>query len=105
LLTINTTKASSAAHHNPFRRLLTLGGSGTLAALFLFCLPVRRRRWQAPIGLLLFVAVVVAAGGCANTSIKTGPPTGGTTAGTYTVTVTGSSGTVKATTAVTLTVE
>jgi len=104
MLTINTTKVSTAALHNPFERMLKLGGSGTVIALLFFCLPLRRRRWQTLLGLLLFAFVAMAASGCGGSS-KTTPTQTGTTAGAYTVTVTGSSGSMKATTSVAVTVQ
>ncbi|MBV8282430.1 MAG: chitobiase/beta-hexosaminidase C-terminal domain-containing protein, partial [Candidatus Eremiobacteraeota bacterium] len=103
-LTVNTTKVSAAAVHNPFERMLQLGCGGTVAALLFFCLPFRRRRWQALVGLLFFALVVGAVSGCGGSSTLTSPGSG-TTAGTYTITVTGSSGSLQATTQVAVTVQ
>jgi Chitobiase/beta-hexosaminidase C-terminal domain/Legume lectin domain len=102
-LTITTT-AGTAALHNPFERMLKLGGSGTVVALLFFCLPLRRRKWQTLLGLLLFAFVAIAASGCGGSSTTT-PTQTGTTAGAYTVTVTGSSGSMQATTSVAVTVQ
>ena len=104
ILTINTTKVGTAALHNPFERMLKLGGGGTVVALLFFCLPLRRRKWQTLLGLLLFAFVAIAASGCGGSS-KTTPTQTGTTAGAYTVTVTGSSGSMQATTSVAVTVQ
>jgi type IV secretory pathway VirB2 component (pilin) len=106
-LTVNTSAASAAALHNPLKRIFALGGSGTLAALLFFCLPICRRRGQALFGLLLLMIIATAATGCVATkSPANSPPTGsGTTAGNYIVTVTGASGSTKATVAVAVTVE
>ena len=97
-LTINT--VLSAALRNGGQRLLGLGGGGTIAAaLLLFCLPFRRRKWQALIGMLLFAVIVAMASGCGG-GIKTTSSAIGTSAGTYTVTVTGTSGTHQSTAAI-----
>ena len=103
-LTVNTTKVSSAAMHNPFGRLLTLGGGGTMAALLLFCLPPRRRKWRMLFGLLLAAVLLTAVSGCGGKITLTANKTG-TTAGAYTITVTGSSGTLQATTSVAVAVQ
>lgn len=80
--------------------MLGLGGGGTIAAaLLLFCLPFRRRKWQALIGMLLFAVIVAMASGCGG-GIKTTSSAIGTSAGTYTVTVTGTSGTHQSTAAI-----
>jgi hypothetical protein len=105
-LTVNTTAASTAALHIPLQRILTLGGGGTLAALLFFGLPLRRRKWQMLFSLLAFLAIASAAVGCGGPSVNTKQPSGGTTAGSYTVTVTGTSGSTTAKPiAVTITVE
>jgi hypothetical protein len=104
-LTVNTTAPSTAALHNPLKRLFTLGGSGTFAALLFFCVPFRRRKWQTLFSLLLILAISAAAIGCGGSNMTSHPtPVGGTTSGSYTVTVTATSGSAKATTTVTVTV-
>ncbi len=92
-LTITTAGTSSAALHRPVRRILALGGSGTLAA-FLFCLPFRRRRWQGYFGLVLLLSLCAGATACGMSVLRTS----GTTAGSYTVTVTGADGPIKVST-------
>ncbi len=102
-LTFTATAATSGALHLPFEKMLSLGGSGALAAL-LFFVPVRRRGWKLLCSLLLFATVAGMASGCGSASSKTITTTGGPTKGNYTLTVTGTSGSTVATTAVTVTV-
>ena len=85
-------------------------GGAALACLLLFGIPARRRRWQSLLGIfLLLIALgggVLACGGSG--SGGTGCTTvlsSGTTAGAYTITVTGTSGADVATSTVTLTVQ
>ncbi len=100
-LTLSTSPAPSKAAHNS---LATLGGS-SLAALFLIFVP-RRRAWRALLGVVLLGAFLIAASGCATTSGKVAQlANGGTTAGEYTVTVTGTSGSAKATTTIDVSIE
>jgi hypothetical protein len=112
-LTVSTTAASAVstrtsnniAPRNPLRRILPLGGA-TMAALLFLAPPVRRRRWNRWLGLLLFAVFAGAAIGCggARPTAPAAATNPGTTAGSYTVTVTGMSGATMATTAVTVTV-
>jgi hypothetical protein len=102
-LTINTTAGKTAALHNPLQRLLPLG-EGTLVALLFFWLPLRRRKSQSLLGLLVFVTLAAASSGCGSTKI-TSPDVGGTTAGAYTITVTGTSGSIKASTTINISVQ
>ena len=100
-LTLSTSPVPSKVAHNS---LATLGGS-TLAALFLLFLP-RRRAWRALLGVVLFGAFLIGANGCANTRGEVAQQTnGGTTPGEYTVTVTGTSGSVNATTTIDVSIE
>ena len=105
-LTISTTAATSSALAYPQRsgapRYAAAGGAA-LAWALLFC--IRRRSWPATLGVLLLL-VIVAAGvlGCGGGG-GGGTSDPGTTAGTYTVTVTGTSGPTTATDKVTLTVQ
>jgi hypothetical protein len=115
MLTVNTTAASAVSTptsyniplRNPLRRILPIGGA-TMAALLFLAPPAFRRRWNPWLGLLLFAVIAGAAIGCGGAMTKTTAPTAatnpGTTAGSYTVTVTGISGATTATTAVTVTV-
>jgi hypothetical protein len=104
-LTVNTTAAASAALDRTVHRMFVAGGGASLAALLFFCLPVRRRKGQTLLGLLVFALFVTAASGCASSAGMPTQSNAGTTAGSYTITVTGSSGATTATTAVSLTVQ
>ena len=113
-LTVNTTAATSGAVQRPLYRLLAVSGNAALAFVFLFGISARRRDWRV---LLSFVFLVFIAGlvGCGGSSAGTGGGGGGgggggnsgTTAGAYTVTVTGTdaaTGKITASTTVTLAV-
>jgi hypothetical protein len=97
-LTIFTTSASSSATASSKRahgsHRFAASGAAVVCAL-LFGLRRRRRRWQTMIGMLVFLvaltAGVSACGGGGGGGVGTGTP--GTTAGAYTITVTGTSGT------------
>jgi sugar lactone lactonase YvrE len=111
-LTINTTAPSSSAMIRPVRSKgswYAVGGTA-LACLMLAGVPARRR-WRSLLGMiaLLFVAMI-AIGACGGGGSSGGGGGGGqtipgTTAGTYTVTVTATSGNTSATGTVGLTVE
>jgi hypothetical protein len=79
-------------------------GSAVLACVFLFGIPAGRRRWRSILGMLLFLAAlggsVLSCGGGGGSTC-----TPGTTAGNYTITVTGSSGVLTETGPVILTVQ
>lgn len=106
-LTVNTTAATSALNH--VRKLFwpPLGGAA-LACILLVDIPTRRRRWQRMLGIVvLLVSVtctVVACGGGANGGGGGGGGNAGTTPGTYTITITGTSGSITQTGTVVLTV-
>jgi hypothetical protein len=103
-LTINTTAGSTAALHNPIKQIFAFSGGATLAALLFFCLPVRRRRWKTFLSLLVVSAIAAASIGCASNS-AVDMPSGGTSVGSYIVTVTGTSGSTTVTAAVSLAVK
>jgi hypothetical protein len=82
-------------------------GGAVLACVFLFGIAPKRRKWRTMLGaqllLIAFACGMVACGGskslaCASTI------TPGTTAGSYTITVTGTSGATTATGTIALTV-
>jgi hypothetical protein len=103
-LTINTTAATSA---NQLKKVFwPSAGGATLALLLLFTLP-KRRNWLGMLGVLvLFVSVGTL--GCGGGSSQGGGGGGnsGTTVGSYTITVTGTSGALSVTVGtVTLTVQ
>ena len=115
-LTINTTAASTGTLRNPLQRIFTFGGSGALAALLFFGLPASRRRWKTLLSLLVFSVIAGVAFGCGSSNTPSSsttnpgttnpaPTNTGTTAGSYTVMVTGSSGSTTATTTVIVTVK
>jgi hypothetical protein len=95
---VTTTAASSA--ENNIKNLIWPTGGTTLALVVLFMVPRRRRSWLAMLGMLLLCAAIGAVG-CGGGSGGSGQGGGGgnsgTTAGAYTITVTGTSGTVNAT--------
>jgi len=108
MLTINTSAGSSAAVHTPMKGLFGYGGGGAFAILIFVCVPFSRRKVQAIVGLLLLVALTAAINGCTSNGTignNSQSSNSGTTAGAYTITVTGSSGTTQATTTVGLTVQ
>jgi hypothetical protein len=113
-LSIVTTAASSsctAASASPREAPWYAGGSAVLAGLLLFGIPARRRSWRTMLGMLsLLVAFTfggVACGGGAGGSssgcnVVDHPAT---TAGTYTITITGASGAITQNGTVSLTVQ
>lgn len=100
-LTVRTT--ATIALNQPLKLFWPSTGGAVLAVLFFF-VPRRRRNWLAMMALFV-VLVSGLAIGCGGGSISNGGTSNsGTTPGTYTVTVTGTSGAISKTTAVTLTV-
>jgi len=107
-LTITTTPATSSALTYPMHRGVPwYAASGTtLACVLLLGIPARRRSWQTMFGILvLFVALAGGMLGCSGAASSGGSGNHGTTAGAYTVTVTGTSGATTAVGTVTLTVQ
>ena len=108
-LTVNTTAATTTALANPKDRGVPwyATGGAALACILLFGIPSRRRTWRAMLGMVLFLLIaasgMLACGGSGGGGGGTTNP--GTTAGAYTITVTGTSGTVVETTTVNLTVQ
>ena len=101
ILTISTTAATSATLVHPKLPGVPWYAVGaTLACLLLFGIPARRRRWQTMLGMLALIVAfsggMLACGGSSGSGGGGGASNPGTTAGTYTVTVTGTSGTVTA---------
>jgi hypothetical protein len=107
-LTISTVSAVSAALHPEANggSLFATGGA-TLACLLLFGLPARRRNWLR--NLLLLGSITILAGtlmGCAGKGGKAGVMNiAGTTPGSYTIQVTGVSGSDVVSNTLTLTVQ
>lgn len=111
-LTVTTTAASSAQNQN--ERLFWPSAGGTaLALILIIALPKRRRDWPAMMGIVLLLVCIGATGcssgaggGGGNGGGGGGGGNAGTTPGNYTITVTGTSGTLSATVAtITLTVQ
>jgi len=102
-LTVATAAATSAL--NQTRKLIWPSAGGAALALVMLCgVPAQRRRWRTTLGmLLLLVALAAGIASCGGGSTGGGNP--GTTAGTYTITVTGTAGTLTETGTVTLTVQ
>ncbi len=106
LIVVTTSATTSAMAHpeHPGAPWYRTGGA-VLACLLLFGIPARRRSWRAMLGMLVLLAqfsggmVACGGGGTAKTTVP------GTTAGNYVITVTGTSGAVKATSTVNLTVQ
>jgi hypothetical protein len=113
-LTVSTSGATTALLNRIKGGPLGWGG-GVLAALIFFCVPIPRRKWQTIVCLLLAGIIVAAAGGCgsggssaansSNPSKPSDPTNTATTSGTYTITVTGTSGTEHATATIAVTVQ
>jgi hypothetical protein len=101
-LTVTTTAATADARHNS---LFALGAGTSLAALLLLMVPRRRRAWRVLVGMVALAMLLVGASGCGISYTKDPPPQTGTTPGTYTITVTGASGSHQATTTVQLTIQ
>jgi hypothetical protein len=94
-LTINTTAATSST--NKIRRQFwPAAGGPALAVVLFFGVPRRRRSWLAMLGLLVLF-VFIGAVGCGGGGGGGGGGNAGTTPGTYTVTVTGTSGSLTVT--------
>jgi hypothetical protein len=108
-LTIATTAPGGClqAYQTPRAIPWYTGGGAILACELLFGIPAGRRRWRTALAMLaLLVALMVgwvACGGGSN--ITCSGATGGTTPGSYTITMTGTSGATTATGSVTLTVQ
>jgi hypothetical protein len=102
-ITVTTTAATTGALVGPnTRRAPWYAAGGTaLACLLFFAVPARRRRRRSMLGMFLLL-VLFAEGlvGCIHKSSGNS----GTTTGNYTITVTGSSGSITQTTTVNLTV-
>jgi hypothetical protein len=114
-LTVSTTAAttcSSALVHPelPGEPWYAAGGA-TLACLLLFGIPARRRSWRTMLGMLALLVLLTGGvlacggGGGGGGGGNNCTPNSGTTAGTYTITVTGTSGTIVSSGTITLTVQ
>jgi hypothetical protein len=104
-LTVSTTASTSSAlayPKVPARRWPAAGGM-TLACILFFGIPVRRRKWRKMSVLFLSIGIItLGIVGCGGGAVSS---TGGTTAGNYIVTLTGTSGSTTAQETFTLTVQ
>jgi hypothetical protein len=110
-LTVSTTAATAAAYGQPVARAqhpsrgLAIGGSViAITSLLWFGFPIRRQRTITRLGMVLISTLIGAASGCGGGKATALPANPGTTPGAYVVTVTGTSGSIVATTVVTVTV-
>jgi sugar lactone lactonase YvrE len=104
MVTIATTAASTQSRLAPVR--WPHSTAAVLACILLFVFPARRRRRLAIFfGSLLLYAVTSCGGGSSGTGNTSPPPNPGTTPGTYTITITGVSGSLTETGTVALTVQ
>lgn len=108
-LTIGSTAtASSSAQNHGLRDLLHKGAAVTLAVLLFFGIPARRKAWRTLSMLMLLGMVVISVGCGGSSSSGGGSGSGGTTAGSYSVTVSGvdaATGKISAHTTVSVTVQ
>ena len=107
-ITISTTATTTSMNDNKSKFWPSAGGGAVLACLLFFWIPKKRRSWLAMVVLLVFfvsMAGMACGGGGGGGSNSGGTTNPGTTAGTYTVTVTGTSGSLSHTATVSLTVK
>jgi hypothetical protein len=103
-ITINTTAPTTSTLVSPkvpgkSRGWIGAGSGAVLAFLVFLGIPARRRSWRKMLGMLILLVVLGTVSACGGGGSSTGTTTvGGTTPGTYTVTVTGK-GTDKTTSA------
>jgi hypothetical protein len=111
ILTISTTQALGCSATSSTRRDVPwyARGGAALACILLIGIPARRRRWRTMLGMLTLLAALttgmMACGGGSGTSTCNTAFRPATTAGIYTVTITGTSGALTETGTVTLTVQ
>jgi hypothetical protein len=108
-LTVTTTPATTGALVRPVRpgsrrAPWYAAGGATLACVLLLGIPARRRRWRNLLGMLALLAFLAAGMGSCGGGGSKSKGNSGTTAGSYTITVTGTAGSATQTTAVNLTV-
>ena len=94
-----TTSSNSAALSRPLNKFFAIGGGATLAMLFFFGIPARRRSWRAILGMLALAAIVGVGIGCGSSGNNNN-----NNSANYTVTVTGTSGSITQTATVAVTV-
>lgn len=110
-LTISTTASSKASNESPRHPALRwyAAGSAVMACVVFFGAPGRRYRWTKLLSLILFAGAIsggiLGCSGSSPVAPPNGPTNPGTTAGSYTVTVTGTSGSTTNSGVITLTVQ
>jgi len=112
-LTVSTTAPTSATLAYPKHPAPAwcAGAGATLACLSIFGIPARRRRWRGWLGMLALLVVLASGALACGGGVSTGggggggKSTPGTTPGAYTITVTGTSGSITSTTTVNLIVQ
>ena len=95
-MTVTTTPASTGAlRRSAHPGARWLDGGAVLACILLFGIPSKRRRWQTLLGLVVLLASLttglISCGGGGSSGGGGGGGNTGTTAGTYTFTITGTS--------------
>jgi hypothetical protein len=85
---VSTTAPTSGALAYPLRNLFEAAGGTALACILIFTVPARRKSWRAILGLMILSIIVSTAISCGGGSHHN--TSGGTTAGSYVFTVTGS---------------
>ncbi len=116
-LTVTTTAATAelvvpsfGKGKGPLGTLFGAGSGAVLGLLIFFGIPARRRSWRSMLSILVAIVALGVLSSCGGGSSSSGiggttPSNPGTTAGTYTVTVTGNSGSIVQTTPVALSVQ
>jgi hypothetical protein len=102
-LTVNTVAPSTTTAKEAGLFGERIGGIA-LGCVLIFVVPKRRKIWTT-LGLLILIAGTLGVTACGGHGHSTSSSIPGTPAGTYTVTVTALSGTIKATTQVNVTVQ
>ena len=91
---VNTTPATPPTSELVYPKLhgggwAGAGGGAILALLVFLGIPAQRRSWRQMLGTVVLMAAIGSVAGCGSPSGVTNPGSPGTTAGTYTFTVTG----------------
>jgi N-acetylneuraminic acid mutarotase len=101
----SSTSSATSALTRTTRFFRPLVGGAALACILLAGIPARRRRWWNVVGMIALLFCVGSALGCGGSGGSGGGGNSGTSPGTYTITVTGISGTITETGTVSLTVQ